>query len=57
MSSESEVRPWIDMILKWWDDPQEYSIASAHARQLSNRWNEMETINRLESVLESLETV
>ena len=57
MPSEVEVRPWIDMILKWWDDPQEYSIASAHARQLSNRWNEMETINRLESVLESLETV
>jgi glycosyltransferase involved in cell wall biosynthesis len=34
-----EVRPWIEALLRLWDDPAEYESAAAHARTAAAAWH------------------
>ena len=52
--SREEVTPWVEALLKLWDDPITYRSASATARAASSIWHPNTVVARWESFLSEL---
>jgi hypothetical protein len=49
-----EVSPWVEAVLKLWDDPAEYGLAATAARGASSAWYPDEVVPRWETFFQGL---